>query len=86
MRPDIAFTTGYVARYASNPNQTYMNTVDRIFIYLKNDPGKAIVYSGKHGLQLRGFVDSDFTGYEDSRRLSTGWVFTLTGRPISWSS
>jgi hypothetical protein len=59
-RPDIAFATGYVARYASNPDQTHMKAVDRIFAYLKDDPGKGIVYSGKHRLQLRGFVDSDF--------------------------
>jgi hypothetical protein len=85
-RPDIAFATGYVARYASNPNQTHMSAVDRIFAYLKNDPGRAIVYSGKYGLQLKGFVDSDFAGCEDSRRSSTGWVFTLAGGPVSWSS
>lgn len=66
-RPDIAFATGYVARYTSNPNQTHMNAVDRVFSYLKNDPGKGIVYSAKHGLQLQGFVDSDFAGCEDSR-------------------
>lgn len=37
-RPDIAFATGYVARYASNPNQTHMDAVDRIFRYLKKRP------------------------------------------------
>lgn len=84
--PHIAFATGYVSRYATNPNQTHMSAVDRIFAYLKNDPGKAIIYSGKHGLQLRGFVDSDFAGCEDSRRSSTGWAFTLAGGPVSWSS
>ena len=85
-RPDIAFATGYVARYASNPNQKHMDAVNRIFAYLKNDPGKGIVYSGNKGLQLRGFVDSDFAGCEDSRRSTTGWVFTLAGGPVSWSS
>jgi len=85
-RPDIAFAIGYVARYASNPNQAHMDAVDRIFTYLKNDPGRGIVYSGKHGLQLTGFVDSDFAGCEDSRRSTTGWVFTLAGGPVSWSS
>ena len=63
-----------------------MDAVDRIFAYLKNDPGKGIVYSGKHGLQLRGFVDSDFAGCEDSRKSTTGWVFTLAGGPVSWAS
>jgi len=85
-RPDTAFATGYVARYASNPNQTHMDAVDRIFAYLKNDPGKGIVYSGKYGFQLKGFVDSDFAGCEDSRRSTTGWVFTLAGGPVSWSA
>jgi hypothetical protein len=85
-RPDISFATGYVARYASNPDQTHMKAVDRIFTYLKDDPSKGIIYSGRHGLQLRGFVDSDFAGCEDSRRSTTGWVFTLAGGPVSWSS
>ena len=85
-RPDIAFATGYVARYASNPNQDHMDAVDRIFAYLKGDPGKGIVYSDKHGLKVTGFVDSDFAGCEDSRKSTTGWVFTLAGGPISWSS
>jgi hypothetical protein len=63
-----------------------MDAVDRIFAYLKGDPGKGIVYSDKHGLQLMGFVDSDFAGCEDSRKSTTGWVFTLAGGPVSWSS
>lgn len=85
-RPDIAFATSYVARYASNLNQTHIDAVDRIFAYLKGDRGKGIVYSGKHGHYVIGFVDSDFAECEDSRKSTTGWVFTLAGGPISWSS
>ena len=85
-RPDISFSTGYVARYASNPNQSHMDAVNRIFAYLNSDRSKGISYSGKHGFNLQGFVDSDFAGCEDSRKSTTGWVFTLAGGPISWSS
>ena len=60
-----------------------MEAVDRIFAYLKKDLGKGIVYLGKHSLYLKGFIDSDFAGYEDSRRLTTRWVFTLAGGPMS---
>ena len=84
--PDISFATGYVARYASNPNQSHMDAVDRIFAYLSSDPGKGIRYSRKAGLQVSGYVDSDFAGCEDSRKSTTGWIFTLAGGPISWSS
>jgi hypothetical protein len=69
-RPDISFATGYVARYASNPNRTHMDAVDRIFAYLNSDRSKGIRYSREEGLQLRGFVDSDFAGSSSCR--STG--------------
>jgi hypothetical protein len=54
--------------------------------FSKKDPGKGIAHSDKHGLQLMGFVDSDFAGCEDSRRSTTGWVSILAGGPVSWSS
>ena len=82
-RPDISFAIGYVTRYALNPNQSHMDTVNRIFAYLNNNRSKSIQYSGKHGFDLKGFVDSDFAGYKDLRRSTIGWVFTLAGSPIS---
>lgn len=60
--------------------------MDRIFAYPKGDPGKGIVYSDKHCLHVMGFVNSDFAGCEGSPKSTTGWVFTLTGCPIFWSS
>ena len=58
-----------------------MDAVNRIFAYLNNNRGKGIRYSGKYGFNLKGFVDSDFAGCEDSRRSTTGWVFTPAGGP-----
>ena len=63
-----------------------MDAVNRIFAYLSHDRSKSIQYSGKYGFDLKGFVDSDFAGCEDSRRSTTGWGFTLAGGPISWAS
>ena len=31
-------------------------------------------------------MDSDFAGCEDSRRSTSGWVFTLAGDPVSWNA
>ena len=63
-----------------------MDSVNRIFAYLKQCPARAIVYQGKKGLSLNGYVDSDFAGCEDSRKSTTGWVFTMAGGPVSWKS
>jgi hypothetical protein len=48
-RPDISFSTGYVARYASNPNQSHMDAVEGIFAYLNADRSKGIRYFSKEG-------------------------------------
>ena len=37
-------------------------------------------------LKLQGYVDADFAGDIDSRKNTTGFVFTLGGTAISWAS
>ncbi|RVW76573.1 Retrovirus-related Pol polyprotein from transposon TNT 1-94 [Vitis vinifera] len=37
-------------------------------------------------LKLQGYVDADFVGDIDSRKSTTGFVFTLGGTTISWAS
>jgi len=33
-----------------------------------------------------GYVDSDYAGDLDNRRLTTGYVFTISGGPVCWKS
>jgi hypothetical protein len=37
-------------------------------------------------LILRGYVDSDWAGEKSSSLSTTGYVFTLAGSPVAWSS
>ena len=37
-------------------------------------------------MKLQGYVDADFAGDIDSRKSTTGFVFTLGGTTISWAS
>lgn len=37
-------------------------------------------------LDLAGFSDSDYAGDKNIRRLTTGYLFELTQRPITWGS
>ena len=37
-------------------------------------------------MKLWGYVDADFAGDIDSRKSTTGFVFTLCGTAISWTS
>jgi hypothetical protein len=87
-RPDIAFAVGKMARFATNPTSDHYTAVKRIFRYLQGTTTYAIEYN-KNGGGLTGYTDANWAGgstSEDGRRSTSGYVFTLGGAPVSWSS
>ncbi len=85
-RPDITFAASVAGRFNANPNQEHMDNVHRIYAYLKGTMERGIVYSDALELSLEAFVDADWGGCPDTFRSTTGWIVTLGGNPISWSS
>src|SRR4030095_16978596 len=85
-RPDIAFATQQCAKYASNPNNLHFKAVDRIFAYLKKYPNLGLKYNCNNILNLKGYCDSDFANCIDSRRSTTGFIFTFGDNIISWNT
>lgn len=82
----LAFPVSLVSRFMSNPNQAHMDAVLQQFRYLARTPERGLFFRKDGDPVLRGFVDSDWGGDVDTGKSTTGWVFTLAGCPISWSS
>ena len=82
----LAFPVSLVSRFMTNPNQTHLDAVLQIFRYLAGNSERGLVFRKNGDPKLRGFVDSDWGGDTDTGKSTTGWVFTLAGSPISWSS
>ena len=85
-RPDLSFPTAYVSRFNSNPGADHNDAVSQIFRNILDDPDKGILYFRDGSLLAQGYVDSDWAGDKDTSKSTTGFVFTLAGGPISWSS
>jgi len=87
-RPDIAHAVGAVSRYMSNPGKQHWEAVKWILRYLKGTVDTALCFSGskRSGQELQGYVDADLAGDVDSRKSTTGYVFTLNGTAVSWGS
>jgi hypothetical protein len=45
-----------------------------------------LMYERSDSLEIVGYSDSDFVGYLDTDRFTSGYVFKLAGGAISWSS
>uniref|UniRef100_A0A7N2MUY1 Retrovirus-related Pol polyprotein from transposon TNT 1-94 n=1 Tax=Quercus lobata TaxID=97700 RepID=A0A7N2MUY1_QUELO len=84
-RPDIAHAVGVVSRFMSRPGKQYWEAVKWILRYLKVSSDTCLCFTGA-SLKLQGYVDADFAGDIDSRKSTTGFVFTLGGTAISWAS
>lgn len=84
-RPDIAYSVSVVNRYASNPGPGHWQAVKRIFHYLPGTINLKLTYRGN--LQpLTGYADADWAGDRDTRRSTSGFVFNIGSRAISWGS
>ncbi|KAK8914337.1 hypothetical protein KSP39_PZI023872 [Platanthera zijinensis] len=88
-RPDIAQAVGVLSRYMAKPGKEHWSAVKRVFRYLRGTSDYSICYEGAETgrvLDVVGHVDSDWGGDLDSRRSTSGYVFTLFGGAISWMS
>ncbi|GJV18188.1 putative ribonuclease H-like domain-containing protein [Tanacetum coccineum] len=71
-RPDIMFTVCACARFQVTPKVSHLNTVKRIFRYLKGQPKLGLWYPRDSPFDLESFSDSDYAGASLDRKSITG--------------
>ncbi len=84
-RPDISHAVGVVCMFMENPREEHWRVVKWVLRYLRGTNDHCIIFNGSEG-SVYGYVDVDYAGDLDKRRFTTGYVFTLAGRGISWMS
>ncbi|KAJ9524416.1 hypothetical protein QJQ45_019406 [Haematococcus lacustris] len=84
MLPDIAYAVGALARHMAAPTQQHWAAAKAVLSYLKGTASQGLVFGGNDSLQ--GYCDADYAKDKDTARSTTGYVFTLHGAAISWSS
>ena len=88
VRLDIAHAVNAVARFCENPGKAHWKALKRILKYLKATGDHCLCFSGSgpNPNVLTGFSDADYAGDVDTRRSTTGYVFTLNGAAVTWRS
>ena len=84
-RPDLSQTVGALGRFLSCPTEQHMVAAKHALRYLVGTKEMGIIFGvGKRGIRI--YSDSDYAGDLDTRRSTTGYVVTMDGAAISWSS
>ena len=78
---DLAFVTGLLGRYQSNPGIEHWKLVKKVLRYLQGTKGLMLTYRRSDSLHIEGYTDSDYAG--DERKSTSGYIFTLAGGAIS---
>ena len=85
-QPDISHAVGVIRRFMGNPGRSIWNTVKHVFRYLAGIKDHDILFRPNSTSGLVGYTDSDFAGYVDNRKSTTGYCFKLGNGAISWKS
>jgi Reverse transcriptase (RNA-dependent DNA polymerase) len=85
VRPDIAYAVGVLSRFMSCPTKEHWNTAKGVLRYLAGTSRLGITYGASPAV-LHGFCDADYGRCIDTRKSTTGYVFTIAGGAVSWSS
>ncbi|KAK6116095.1 hypothetical protein DH2020_008364 [Rehmannia glutinosa] len=78
-RPDILHAVYLCARFQSNPKESHMSAVKRIFRYLKGTIQYGLFYPKNEIFSLKGYSDSDYAGNIDDRK-SISWIMSIFKR------
>jgi KUP system potassium uptake protein len=91
-RPDLAYALGQLSRFVAQPTQKHVGALKRVLRYLAGTSNHGIWYKSgdqddkDRDVELVGFCDSDWGGDCESRKSTSGFVFTIAGGAISWMS
>ena len=88
-RPDIAFAVNKLAQFTQNPRPIHWTAVKRIFCYLKYTRTHKLTFGGDNDIlntDFNIFCDADWASDASDRKSISGYVVTMAGGAVSWSS
>jgi hypothetical protein len=85
-RPDLAFAVSLLARFQSNPGLNHWSALLHVVGYIKNTIDYGLTYSREYDITPTAYADADYGGCMDTRRSTSGYVFTMAGGAVTWSS
>ena len=85
-RPDIMYSVCLCARFQSQPKESHLNAVKRIFKYLKGTSDLGIFYPSSSSFDLIGFSDADYAGSQVDRKSTSGACEFLGDCLVAWHS
>ena len=84
-RPDIAQAVGVLRKYMPAPTTVHWQAAKGVLRYLAAPQDQGIQFGSDPGT-ITGWCDADYIGDPDTRKSTSGFVFTVHGGAVTWLS
>lgn len=85
--PDISYAVSFLIQFLSKPLQPHFQSGIKILKYIKNAPGKGILYKRDAPITIDAYCDADWVDCPSTTRRSiTGFCILIGGSTISLKS
>ncbi|PPQ82476.1 hypothetical protein CVT24_002389, partial [Panaeolus cyanescens] len=88
-RPDIAYATGLLGRFSTNPKRCHWEAAKRVLRYLKGTRDLELQFDGNDvsmDMSFHGYSDADWSGDPETSKSTSGYVFLSSRGAIGWAS
>ena len=83
-RPGIMFVASLLSRFMHSPSHLHLEAAKRVLRYFQGTIKLGIKYFKNMKLKLIGHCDTDWSGYVDDMKNTSGYAFFLGSGVISW--
>ena len=66
-RPDITFAVHKLSQFMAKPRKPHYAAALKILHYIKNEPGRGVLFSAKSELHVKGFSDADHVQIQEDQ-------------------
>ena len=80
---DVVFATSVASCFAKNLGYQHIKTIKTILQYLKGSRDKDIIYDIQDKFFIEEYLDFDWAGNKESRKLALNFIFMLNEGPVS---
>ncbi|CAG7855083.1 Retrovirus-related Pol polyprotein from transposon TNT 1-94 Includes: RecName: Full=Protease; Includes: RecName: Full=Reverse transcriptase; Includes: RecName: Full=Endonuclease [Serendipita indica DSM 11827] len=86
-RPDISYSVGVLCRFSENPGRAHWLALKRVLRYLRKTTNYKLTYGLEPDSELfTTHSDADLGGNADNTRSTAGFVMSIGGGAVMWSS
>ncbi|KAA0050709.1 Beta-galactosidase [Cucumis melo var. makuwa] len=83
-RPDISFVVSVVSQFMEAPYEKHVEAVNRILRYLKNTPGKGLMFRKTNRKTIEAYTDSNWAGSVIDRKYTSSYCTFVWGNLVTW--